>query len=661
MEWMASVAEIWLSMLAWLAGLAVVFFLLTRLMPCNPGMYWWRNRRGAATDALYWLVVPLFLRLCRTLMIIAGVAFLCGGREPNLLPVRGLPLWQQCLLVLFLEDVFLYWMHRAFHTGWAWRFHAVHHSPRDLDWVSTERFHPLNNLLTFCLADIAVLLLGFAPETLLILTPFNIIYSTMVHANLNWTFGPLRYVFASPVFHRWHHTTEKEGLDRNFASTFPFLDVLFDTFYMPPGKLPEQFGNGDPDFPEDFVGQLLHPFRRIGFQPVQTGTGLKPILRGSLKVAVLLAVVGLLGAGTHLAAGLVERNAQLARDLASAAASVQALQIDLATRAWAENDMVLATAVLRQSDGQDTEEYRRLSELCKQKCQTLAGHKGAVLCVAVSGDGRHIVSGGADGTVKIWDAATGREERTLVGHRGFVHSVAVSGDGRRIVSGSADRTVKVWDAANGQEELTLTGHLAPVLGVAVSGDGGIVVSGSADLTAKVWDAATGKEKHTLHGEPGAVLGVAISGDGRHVVTASARSAKVWDAQTGREEVTLAGHTDLVYGVAISPDGQRVVTASYDEKVKVWDAADGREKLTLMGHKGPVYSVAVSPDGRHVASGSNDRTLRLWDVERGREVLTLKGHADAVTGVAMSPDGRHLIAGGRDGAVTVWDAPSCARH
>jgi sterol desaturase/sphingolipid hydroxylase (fatty acid hydroxylase superfamily) len=661
MEWLASVAEIWQSMLAWLAGLAVVFFLLTRLSPCNPGMYWWRNLRAAATDSLYWLVVPLFLRLCRTLMIIAGVAFLCGGREPNFLHVKSLPLWQQCLVVLFLQDVFLYVMHRAFHNGWAWKFHAVHHSPRDLDWVSTERFHPLNNLLTFCLADVAVLLVGFAPETLLILTPFNIVYSTMVHANLNWTFGPLRYVFASPVFHRWHHTTEKEGLDKNFASTFPFLDVLFGTFYMPPGKVPEQFGNGDADFPEDFVGQFLYPFRGRAATVRERGRdrSLTVAARMALKGAILMAVVGLLGAGTYLATGLVDRNAQLARELERAAASVQALQFDLATRAWVENDLVLTTAILQQFPGQESEEFRRLGELCRQKCQTLTGHKGAVLCVAVSGDGRHVVSGGADGTVKVWDAATGQEERTLAGHRGMVHSVAVSGDGRHVVSGSADRTVKVWDTATGREVHTLSGHLAPVLSVAVSGDGGCVISGSADLTAKVWDATAGKEKHTLRGDPGAVLGVAVSGDGRHVVTASARSAKVWDAQTGREVVTLAGHADLVYGVTISPDGRHVVTASYDEKVKVWDVADGREKLSLMGHKGPVYGVAISPDGRHVVSGSNDRTVRLWDVERGREVLSLKGHTDAVTGVAVSPDARHIIAGGRDGTVTLWDAAACA--
>jgi hypothetical protein len=89
----------------------------------------------------------------------------------------------------------------------------------------------------------------------------------MVHANLNWTFGPLRYLLASPVFHRWHHTLEGEGLNKNFAPTFPFLDLIFGTFYMPPGKLPEQFGNGEPDFPEGFLGQLIYPLMKKKPQP----------------------------------------------------------------------------------------------------------------------------------------------------------------------------------------------------------------------------------------------------------------------------------------------------------------------------------------------------------------------------------------------------------
>ena len=272
MDWIANIGDFWLETLAWVTGLTLVFAILVRLMPCNPGMYWWKDLRAAATDFIYWFLVPLSLRLARMFLLWAGVRLLFGGRDSQLLPVRDLPVWLQCVAILLLQDVLLYVMHRFFHTRLAWRFHAIHHSPTVLDWMSTARFHPVNNLLAFTLADVTVLLLGFAPAALVILTPFNLIYSAMTHANLNWTFGPLRYVFASPVFHRWHHTTEKEGLNKNFASTFPFLDLLLGSFYMPPGRLPKQFGNGEADFPDDFWGQLLHPFRKKETRPAHLVT-----------------------------------------------------------------------------------------------------------------------------------------------------------------------------------------------------------------------------------------------------------------------------------------------------------------------------------------------------------------------------------------------------
>jgi sterol desaturase/sphingolipid hydroxylase (fatty acid hydroxylase superfamily) len=261
MEWIVEIGQAWLTTAKWVAGLGLTFAVLARLMPCNPGMYWWKDGRAVVTDFLYWFIVPFFLAFGRQAMIFVGVVALYGGRQPEFLPVKGWPLWLQCAAILVLQDVMLYAIHRMFHSRLGWKFHAVHHSPKVLDWMSTMRTHPVNFLLEFTLADVVVFLLGFPWETLAVLAMFNTAYSAMVHANLNWTFGPLRYVFASPVFHRWHHTTEKVGLDKNFASTFPILDLLFGTFYMPPGKLPEQFGIGDPDFPEDFLGQLAYPLR----------------------------------------------------------------------------------------------------------------------------------------------------------------------------------------------------------------------------------------------------------------------------------------------------------------------------------------------------------------------------------------------------------------
>jgi sterol desaturase/sphingolipid hydroxylase (fatty acid hydroxylase superfamily) len=263
MEWLVTFAvNSWVTIVPWMVGLAVGFGIMSCLTPCNPGMSWWKDLRAVAADLMYWLIAPLFLEFGRRWMLSAGVLLLFGGAQPGFAAVKELPLWQQCVLILLIQDVILYASHRIFHSRMAWKFHAVHHSPKVVDWMTTARFHPVNHLLAFGLADVAVLLMGFPREALLALAPFTVIYSAMVHANLNWTFGPLKYLLASPVFHRWHHTTEEAGLNKNFASTFPILDVIFGTFYMPAGKVPEQFGNGEPDYPEGFWGQLVHPFRK---------------------------------------------------------------------------------------------------------------------------------------------------------------------------------------------------------------------------------------------------------------------------------------------------------------------------------------------------------------------------------------------------------------
>jgi sterol desaturase/sphingolipid hydroxylase (fatty acid hydroxylase superfamily) len=260
MEWLVTIGDSCVETLIWLAGLMAAFAILVRLTPCNRGMAWWNDLRAFGTDLLYWLAMPVLGRVVRTALLAAGLGLLYGDRPAGIAYLRALPLWQQCAAILLLQDVLLYWIHRGFHTRLAWRFHAVHHSPTTLDWLAASRFHFVNYMFYVLLADIVVLLLGFSAEALVALVPFNIIYASMVHANLNWTFGPLRYVFASPVFHRWHHTNEASG--KNFAATFPLLDLVFGTFHMPMDQLPANFGNGEAEFPEDFWGQFVYPFQR---------------------------------------------------------------------------------------------------------------------------------------------------------------------------------------------------------------------------------------------------------------------------------------------------------------------------------------------------------------------------------------------------------------
>src|SRR5262249_4218377 len=105
MGWLVTIGDLWLNTLAWLTGFAVAFGILARLMPCNPGMYWWKNLRAAGVDFLYWFVVPLFLRIGYNLLLIAGLLLLFGGDDPEFLPVKRLPLWQQGVAILLLQDL----------------------------------------------------------------------------------------------------------------------------------------------------------------------------------------------------------------------------------------------------------------------------------------------------------------------------------------------------------------------------------------------------------------------------------------------------------------------------------------------------------------------------------------------------------------------------
>jgi len=251
--------------LPYLAAMGVGFALLSWLSPGNKGKPWW-EKRGLATDICYWLAIPLLQRYGRIGLTVAFTVWVLGITTPQGIvaffdhghgPLARLPFWSQLALYLLFSEFCLYWIHRAFHGSALWRFHAVHHASEDVEWISAARFHPINILLGTVAVDVVALLSGITSDVFLIIAPFATVSSAFVHANLDWTLGPFRYVFAGPVFHRWHHTPEYG--DRNFAGTFSFFDWMFGTFHMPEGALPEHFGIGEDSVPEGFGRQFLYP------------------------------------------------------------------------------------------------------------------------------------------------------------------------------------------------------------------------------------------------------------------------------------------------------------------------------------------------------------------------------------------------------------------
>ena len=214
---------------------------------------------------------------------------------------------------------------------------------------------------------------------------------------------------------------------------------------------------------------------------------------------------------------------------------------------------------------------------------------------------------------------------TLSGHGGEVFAVAFSPDGTKVVTASGDGTVMLWDAATGKEIATLSGHDDSVYTVAFSRDGKRVATGSQDGTVILWDAKTWKKTATLSGHTGAVYTVAFSSDGTKMATGSSdETAILWDAKTWKKIATLPDHDDAVYTVAFSPDGTQVATGSRDKTAKLWDATTGTEIATLSGHTGVVYTVAFSSDGRQVVTGSSDKRVMLWDITRSAAGLEEDG-------------------------------------
>lgn len=214
------------------------------------------------TDLVYFVVAHLLIQfLAVVFRYPAELMFREFGLAALQLTVKGIHFVPQLFLALLLSDLFQYWAHRTFHKNrFLWRFHAVHHSIKVVDWLAGSRLHFVDIVATRAFSYIPLYFCGFSASvfyTYIVIVSFQ---AVLAHANTRINFGWFKYVFVTPQYHHWHHSDNPEHYDENFAIHFPFIDMIFGTYYLPGDRWPESTGLGDVAFHKGYLKQLLLPF-----------------------------------------------------------------------------------------------------------------------------------------------------------------------------------------------------------------------------------------------------------------------------------------------------------------------------------------------------------------------------------------------------------------
>jgi WD40 repeat protein/serine/threonine protein kinase/tetratricopeptide (TPR) repeat protein len=300
-----------------------------------------------------------------------------------------------------------------------------------------------------------------------------------------------------------------------------------------------------------------------------------------------------------------------------------------------------------------------------RELHVLRGHRSQVVSVAFSSDGSRLAAWGENGTIKIWDPHTGRWI-TDVAHPGLVTAGAWSPDDKLLASGHNDGTVTLSGTQAGDKIVTLKGGFAPITSLAWSPDSAQLASGSSyDYATRIWEVASEKMVlgPLLHSHE--VMSVAWEPGGQRLATGSIdETAKIWDAQKGHEIVTLRGNVRAITSLSWGPEG-RLALGCDDGSVKVWTAIRDQEWSVLPAHAGRAHAVSWSPGGKQLASGGDDGKVKIWDVATRKLTLTLKAHDERrvngqyglIRSLAWSPDGIQLASAGLDGTARVWEVPT----
>jgi WD40 repeat protein len=296
---------------------------------------------------------------------------------------------------------------------------------------------------------------------------------------------------------------------------------------------------------------------------------------------------------------------------------------------------------------------------------TIKGHPSAAV-MAISADGKTLVSGGSDKALKVWDLTTGKLRQTLQSPSGEVRSVALSPNGKLAVSGGGDRMTRIWDLATGQQKAMLKGNPDDIVGnitaVAIQTDGKTLVSTSWDGTVKIWDLATAQLKATYNTAPASVTTffgpfsfssggggrvLALSAEGKTALISDGHAVSVWDLMTGKLQTRLQeeGFQFLpgsVLSGSISPDGKIAAIqyriTSHDGQIKLWDTVTGKVIANQSYTATSINTIPIILDNQRIIGQSNG-TLQVWNL--ATQKLDASFQTGSVSAIALSPDSKTL--------------------
>jgi WD40 repeat protein len=312
--------------------------------------------------------------------------------------------------------------------------------------------------------------------------------------------------------------------------------------------------------------------------------------------------------------------------------------------------------------------------------QKFEGHTESVYGIIHLPGGQWIMTCSLDGSLQVWNLKSGKQ----IGDDwrdgdSPVWSIALSPDGKKVVSGSDDAAVRLWDTDTCKVIKKWTGHTERVMSVCWSQDGQRVLSGSNDGTARQWDVQSGKTipepmeiiLASIKARHKVVWAVVYSPDTTLIATGGCDGpwtgepveslVKIWDAKIGKLVVTLKGHTDVVRCLTWTEDGETLISGSWDFLIRTWDTTKWEQTMVLLEHTNFVIAITISPNDRILASFLYDNTMRLWNLDNGQHISSPIQHAESVYCILFSAGGKRLATGCLDKSAYIWDVTAILRE